>query len=380
MNTNKVEQIEDSPELLDMMIADTAAAPAVFRPTNYWKVYEERFLPELLSAGLRDYRRRRGSVLSNFGATDLKPTVACDLQKSRLFNNRYSRQLPGWRRLCEALNVLVNRPENDPVKVDIYDCRIDDLKFAAYSLARLYGERAGARPIEALSCSLAGNPEDIIEIDGSVYTFRALYYYMRYSYCCQFIDFGKVKVIVELGPGSGKQIEVIRKLHPDINFLIFDIPPQLYVCEQFLKSAFPGSVVSYEVTRGNAYRWQPSAGSIAIFGTWRFPLIANMQVDLFWNAVSFQEMEPNVVANYLQYINTCADFVFLQQRMGGKEVAERSGAPGVLKQTRLPDYKRGLTNFELVDLSASLRPLGMLAGHQDSFWHRKSPVTKEVET
>jgi putative sugar O-methyltransferase len=372
MNMSKVEQVTDSPELLDMMIADMAVAPAAFRPTNYWKVYEDRFLPELRSIGLHDYRRRRGSILSSFGATDLRPTVACDLYKSRVFNNRYTRRLPHWRWICETLSALLNRPANDPVKLDIYDCAIDDLKFAAYTLARLYGERVGARPIEALSCSLAGNPEDILEVDGRVYTFRSLYYYMRYAYCCQFIDFDKIKVIVELGSGSGKQVEVTRKLHPDINFLIFDIPPQLYVCEQFLKRVFPDSVVSYTVTRENAYRWQPSSGSIAVFGSWHFPLLADMQVDLFWNAVSFQEMEPEVVASYLQYVNTCADVVFLQQRMEGKEVAERPGAGGVLKQTKLSDYKRGLSNFDLVDLSACMRPLGLLAQHEDSFWRRKS--------
>jgi hypothetical protein len=95
---NEPAQVKDSPELLDMMIADMATVPAAFRPTNYWKVYEEFFLPELQSLGLRDFRRRQGSVLSSFGATDLKPTVAClDLNKSRLFNNRFSKRLPGWR-------------------------------------------------------------------------------------------------------------------------------------------------------------------------------------------------------------------------------------------------------------------------------------------
>lgn len=83
-------------------------------------------------------------------------------------------------------------------------------------------------------------------------------------------------------------------------------------------------------------------------------------------------MEPEVVANYLEYVNTCADSVFLQERMEGKELAERAGAPGVLKQVKLLDYKRGLANFDLVDLSACLQPLGMLAEHQDSFWRRKS--------
>jgi len=376
----KAEQLLDYPELLSMMVRDTAQAPAVFRPTNYWKVYEDRFLPELLAVGLSDYRRRKGSVLSSFGATDLKPCGASvDLNKSRLFNNRFSRRLPGWRWLCTQLSTILNRPGNIPVTIDLYDCTIEDLKFTAYSLARLYGQSTGARPIEHLDCSLAGNPEDIIEMDGRAYTMRALYYYLRYAYCRQFIDFENVSLIVELGSGSGKQVEVIRKLHPQISFLLFDIPPQLYVCEQFLRHIFPDSVRSYELNRQCRSLSRPPGGSIGIFGSWQFPLISGLTVDLFWNAVSFQEMEPEVVENYLGYVSASANAVYLQQRMGGKELASEPGRIGVLKQTTLADYRRGLKSFDLVDLSESLRPLGLLAEHQDSFWRRRVTHSENPE-
>jgi hypothetical protein len=218
--------------------------------------------------------------------------------------------------------------------------------------------------------SLAGNPEDVFEIDGNVYTMRALYYYMRYAYCCRYISFDDVSLMVELGAGSGRQVELIRTLHPHISYLIFDIPPQLYVCEQLLKKAFPASVVSFRDTRARSDTITPEPGKMYVFGTWNFPLIAQLPVDLFWNAVSFQEMEPDVVANYLGFVNRNTKAVFLQERMEGKNVATEVGAPGVLQPTRLEHYRAGLSDFELLDLSPSLRPLGLLHAHQDSFWRR----------
>ena len=42
-----VEQVEDDHELLDLMMQDMLNGPSIYRPTNYWTVYEKKFLPEL---------------------------------------------------------------------------------------------------------------------------------------------------------------------------------------------------------------------------------------------------------------------------------------------------------------------------------------------
>jgi putative sugar O-methyltransferase len=370
-------QVAENPALLQAMLEDLQNAPEVFRPTNYWAVYERRFLPELQRHGLRDFRRRPRSVLASFGATDLKPRGAyVDLKQSRLLGNRLTQHLPGWSRLLGAMSALLSRPGYAPVSIDLYDCSVADLQHTAYHFVKLFGEHVGARPLDAFECSLVGNPEDVFEIEGRTYTMRGLYYYLRYAYCCQFVDFDRITLLVELGSGSGKQIEVIRKLHPHICILAFDIAPQLYVCEQFLSAVFPSSIVSYAQTRTFTEREikecaRSSSGKIFIFGTGKFPLIASTTVDLFWNAVSFQEMEPDVVANYLQYVNQSAEAVFLQQRMEGKKIAPKRDEPGVLRPTTLDDYRRGLSAFDLVDLSPCLRPLGTLREHYDSFWRRR---------
>ena len=365
-------QVADRPELLKLMLDDIASAPAMFRPTNYWSVYERRFVPELMDRGLADFRRRRRTVLTSFGASDYRPRGAYfDVGQSRLFGNRITQHVPGWKRFLASLNNLFNRDGWSPVALDVYECGMRELQETAFRLTQLYGRQTGARPIDSIELSTAGNPEDVFDIAGRPYTMRSLYYYLRYAYCCQFVDFENIELLVELGSGMGRQIEIIRKLHPRIRTVAFDIPPQLYVCEQFLTSIFPESVIGYETTRN--YRTLPSlpAGGIAICGTAQFPLLRDQHIDLFWNAVSFQEMEPDVVANYLGYVAPTATCVYLQQRMGGKEVSRAAGEPGVLRQTTLDDYRRGLPNHTLVDMSPCMRPLGMLRDHHDSFWRHE---------
>jgi len=361
-----VTQVPDDPELLTLMLEDTRRASDIYKPTNYWAVYEKQFFPELQQQGLHNFRRRKFSILSRFGATDLAP-VQFDFFKIRKLKKT---SLPLSPLKCISfLNGLLNRMLH--IKIP-YSLKLKDLRRLAFQFVRLYGEKVGAKSINEFEASLAGNPEDIIEMGGKMYTMSMLYYYMRYVYCCKFINFDETKTWVELGSGSGKQVEVIKKLHPDLSFLVFDIPPQLYVCHQYLSTVFPDSVISYKETRDVNSISEPKKGKIFIFGNWKFPIIERLKTDLFWSAASFQEMEPDVAANYLKYVNNVANFVFLQQNMSGKRIAAKKWEPAVLKQTKLEDYKAALTNFKLIDLSPSLKPTGdTLSGYSDSFWKRK---------
>lgn len=361
-------QVSDNPGLLHLMLDDTARAPDIYKPTNYWAVYEDSFLPELQKLGLHDFRRRKNSILTSFGAADILPSFGqIDLFKSRIFNNRITRKIPFWLRFLCLQNYLLNKilPIATP-----YDIKIEDLEQLSYEFVRMQGEKVEAKSIDEFEASLIGNPEDIIKRGEKLYTMSILYYYLRYAYCCNYVDFNNIEIFVELGSGCGKQIEVIKKLHPDICFLLFDIPPQLYVCEQYLSAVFPDSVVSYKDTRNMDSIPEIRKGKIFIFGNWKFPILEKVKFDLFWNARSFQEMEPEVVANYLKYINKQANAIFLQETMDGKEVAKGKGYHGVLKQTKLEDYKNGLTNFRLLDMSSCLLPIGNLLTYSDSFWKR----------
>ena len=377
-------QVDDDSALLAAMLSDLETAPEEYRPTNYWQVHERRFLPELQRLGLRDFRRRRNSVLGSFGATDPEP-LQLDFFHSVLFNNPVTRLLPFHERVLHFFNRLGHvRPLTQqtlrrcmaiaPVRTfDYYIVSPADLRQMSYDYVRQQGELAGARPIHAFEASLVGNPADVFAMEGRWYTMASLFYYLHYVYCSRFLDFGGVRSYAELGSGMGKQVEVLKKLHPEICFLLFDIPPQLYVCERYLSTVFSGEVVSYERTRTWTEPPQPEPGKIFIFGSWQFPILASAQIDLFWNAASFQEMEPDVVGNYLRYVNQCAATVFLHEFMQGKEIARRKGLAGVLKPTTLEHYRRGLSNFELVDLAPSRKPAGHpLPHHSDSFWRRKS--------
>ena len=360
-------QVADDPQLLDLMVKDAESAPDIYKTTHCWILPEKAIFRELQQLGLHDFRRRNNSALERISPIDLVPEVGhIDLFKTRLLNNRITRKIPFWGKCLSLQSLILNKIL--PVS-NSYD--VDDIRRLSYDFVRLHGEKRGAKPISQIEDSLAGNPEDVFEIEAKPYTTQILYYYLRYAYCCKHIDFDKVDTLVELGSGFGRQVEVIKKAHPDICFLLFDLPLPLYICDRYLSTVFPDSVVSYRETRCMESVPDIRKGKIFIFGTWKFPILDTTKIDLFWNARSLQQMEPDVIANYLGYVNSRAKNAFLKENMRGGDLAKRRGEYGVLKQTKLEGYKKMLSNFSLADVSEPVMPIGKTPpGYRDSFWKR----------
>lgn len=66
-----------------------------------------------------------------------------------------------------------------------------------------------AKSLLDLGNSRVGNPEGF-EYKGNFYCYNWLNFYYRYAYVSRFMDFDH-QIIVEIGPGSGKQAELLKK-------------------------------------------------------------------------------------------------------------------------------------------------------------------------
>jgi len=368
IETTNSKQVKDDPELLELMMQDLKSASSLYQPTNWWSVYEKKFLPELRSLGLRNFRRRKNSILTSFAATDLIPT---NIRKIKARGKTNKTRIPKF-----ILRQLLRSK-----KIESYVEQLskrysfvsnENINYLCYEFAKTFGENCKAKSIKNFEGSDIGNPENIFSRDGKKYTTSLLSFYLNYAYCCKFMNFDSINSIMELGSGAGKQIELIKKLHPELSFYVVDIPPQLYVCEQYLSALFPESVISYRQTRSMKNIPEKRKGKIFIFGNWKIPEVTNLVYDLFWNAASFQEMEPEVVLNYLNYINRqTTKYVFLQENMKGMPITSEEGKLGVLKQTTLQHYKMGLENFHMQDLSKAIHLHTFSSGYENAFWKRK---------
>ena len=272
------------------MMNDMNLADKLYKPTNYWSFYERLFLSELKKKGLHDFRRRKNSVLGSFAANDIF------LQSEPQYNYNDRIKIKGFKSFVRILlkvinffgvSLRLNIPEDEIVK---YFFNYTKNKFDSKS-------------INIFKCptSRFGNPEDIMNKNNTYWSLRHL------QYCSMFIDtvdnikYNRDMVFCELGSGLGRNIEVMAQLYPKATFIIFDIPPQLYVANQYLSSVFNKRVIGYDkaINLNKIENNNSIKGKIIILPTWAFPDWANLKIDIFWNSASFQEMEPENVYNYL---------------------------------------------------------------------------------
>jgi putative sugar O-methyltransferase len=338
--------IKDHVATLDKMMKDLQEAESWYRPTNYWKVYQDHLMPVINKEGVSQFRASESKIFNSFGVTQPPHTLV------------------GYFLVVQAINrsivghlMLSFLRKSRLYKLVIKQHRKTYSSFLKACFHIAVGDDS-KQEILTISDSGMAAPRDLFQPLKSYdnqYTQAFLRYYYQYRWIKKRVDFSKISTVLELGTGYGGQIEVMRKLHPNIKFLLCDIPPQLYVAEQYLKSVFPGEVTGYLETSDMEHIDLTKTKPITIIGTWQLPKVKS-QVDLFLNSTSFQEMEPDIVKNYLSIIKPLTkQYIYLMQLSAGQKVASKPGEPGVLKKIMLEDYKQFLLNeFQLLETEEAL--------------------------
>jgi putative sugar O-methyltransferase len=246
-----------------------------------------------------------------------------------------------------------------------------DIRDIAYHHCELVGRMSGSRPVSDLQVSTFGSPGDLFEVGGRTYTISFLGYYLRYCFANQHMRLRGDEIVVELGSGSGYQVEVLKKLYPNLTILCFDLPAQVYLCEAYLREALgKDAIVATDSTLGWTDLSNITPGRVHLLGNWQMPTLREFQFDLFWNAASFGEMEPDVVENYLSIVTGGAKWIYLLQARHGKETA---GKNRVQKKIDFHDYQRLLSGYDLCEESPGWlahKRLGDSCGYFEAIWKR----------
>ncbi len=343
---------------LDELYQAYDAAPEVFHASRYWRAYEAKIIAEIKTADLSELRSGKYPVFTTFGFNDL----VYYYHPSMPFYVRMARQL--------VRKLFIDNRASLP-----YSLRLDDIREMAYLHCVLQGELAGARPISSIETSRFGKPQDLFTVGNKAYTTKFLNYYIRYCFAQRHLQLKGDEIIVELGSGSGMQVEILKKLYPNLTILCFDLPAQLFLCEHYLVNVLgPDSVVGSAQNLALTDLSNLEKGKVHLFGNWQFPLLQNFAFDIFWNAASFGEMEPGIVANYLGYIIGNCRWVYLMQARNGKESSESAG---VVNPIKFEDYAAMLgSEYRLIqeaDAYDSNRRVSQTGGYFQALWNRPAP-------
>lgn len=336
----------------ERLVDASEAGQQIYHATSYWKSYEKRVLKGVYDIDFSNFRSGKYPGFEHFGFFEKKHNDIKTLKdKFKVF--------------ASAVKSIFFKSKT----IIPYDLDIRDIQLMAYHHAELLAKLTNTPHPSNYSISTFGNPEDQFKVGQNHYNILSLSYFIRLCFVNQFMQFKGDEVIVELGSGSCHQIEVLKKLYPNITILCFDLPGPLYLGERFLTEALGEDKI---VSSKECMNWNDLSkvekGKVHFFGNWQSDLITSYTYDLFWNAASFGEMEPHVVKHYLSLFSQGAKAVYLLQATNGKEKGR------VKDPINFSDYNNWLPGFDQQAIETVYqihKPMTASGGYSQAIWKKK---------
>ena len=364
-------RIQDEFELLEKMIKDMRSTHSFYRPTNYWQTYEAGSIDYLKTYGLRDFRSYNTSRLASFAAGTYRGAPLLNRYR-KLIEYRGFRESPLMTIIFEIYTRILNRfgKRFDLINIkkfslyeEYYLQEILELQNLQYRQCKLLDRISGLNILDRIEDSAVGNPCDLFRINARYYTVAFLRYFEQMAYISMNIDFNKTNSVIEIGSGYGGCVEVFVKAFPRITYFNFDIPPQVYVAQQYLSAIFPGQVYTYKNLLSNE-KIDIKKYLIICLPTWALELMSGINFDLFINSASFQEMEQDVVENYYSLIKDKVKWAYLFELTQGsyRKTSEISG--GCIEPLKISDLISIFKDFEIMA--------------QDEFYRIEHPHTQLI--
>jgi hypothetical protein len=185
--------VHDDPALLDKLFQDMASASEVWKPTNFWEVEEKVLMPTIKKEGIAHFRASYNSAFITVGVTSI-PQILTEYflprSTSRTIVFKTLRML--------GLNDLVFRSHIEEHKRTL----------AAFqnTCFQLVLQCDADKEILTIADSGLASPRDIFSPEGHKerqYTTAFLRYFWQYLWLKQFVDFKRIKIIMDLA-GCGK--------------------------------------------------------------------------------------------------------------------------------------------------------------------------------
>lgn len=298
--------------VLQDMLSDMETVPDAFKPTNFWNSGLKQIVDDIEALGIESFRTHPSARFFYV------PVYA-------------SKTYGKWRKILDP--ILAKLP---PRKKARWLKRLthSDRARADYRLYKACAV-AGGMNFDNVSESTAVAGERF-EFEGRNFSYPMLNYMRALNLLKRETDTSAYKSCLEIGGGFGTLGEIFLKAQAGGIYVNVDIPPVAAVSTWYLQQVFGADrVLDYSQSRNmDEINLDDLKGkySAVVLCPWQLPKLKG-QFDLFANFMSFQEMEPDVVANYISLIQPLiAKNVLVRNHAIGKKLAKKAGDIGVIEQ------------------------------------------------
>ena len=317
------------------------AQSELYRPTIFWAEASSRIVTELCTYGV-EYFRSLPDALGFFVPTYGTPGSGFSVEQSAGLLGWLRREFPQTRKLQLALDQFLSGEMSA-----VADYRV---LLAADDPRRL-------PHLHTFSESTVGEPVEHFEFDGRGFSRSSLNYMLGLALLKKHLHGDVPRTVLEIGGGFGTLGEVLSSAGIDgLHYIDIDIPPTSFVAQYYLGEVLGKErVATYAQTHDRASIEIISLPQAAVLCSWQIEKLQG-QVDLFVNFISFQEMEPHIVKNYLSHVRRLGTrWVLLRNLREGKQLWKNDSV-GVEKPILGDDYLAMLREYGLVE--RNVRPFG----------------------
>lgn len=333
---------QDKPiQLLAQAMAELKQQKTIYQPTAFWAAASEVIAQDLVREGLEEFRRLP-KAMSYFVPLYSGSASGISHEQAKSMTAQFKNDYPQALKAHQALDHFFSGKQ-----AALADYRV-----------LLASENNETLPkLNVFSESQQGKPVEQFEWNGQYFSRSSLNYLTGLSFLKQHLA-GEVPItVLEIGGGFGTLGEIWSQAGVENwKYIDIDIPPTQCVADFYLKSVLGED----QVTGFNEFAATQSIHidqlkPASVLCSWQIEQLVG-EVDLFVNFISFQEMEPDVVQNYLHHVDRLKSRWILMRNMREGKQIQKEGHVGVKTPIQTNDYIQMLPNYRLV--ASNLHPFG----------------------
>ena len=173
-----------------------------------------------------------------------------------------------------------------------------------------------------------GNPIEQFQFGGKKYSRSSLNYILGICFLKKYLNNNEeIKTVLEIGGGFGTLGEILN-CSGDIKYINIDIPPISFIAWKYLSKIYCNNNIEPFIHNKKEIIID-DLNSCSIFNSWDIEKLEGT-IDLFVNFISFQEMEPDIVENYLNHVKRLnTKWILLRNMREGKQIKKTQWGVGV---------------------------------------------------
>ena len=227
----------------------------------------------------------------------------------------------------------------------------DLLAMSDYKVLKSTSHHTDTLDLMHFSESSYGNPSEQFNIEEKKYSRSSLNYLLGLSYLKSVLPNFVPQTVLEIGGGFGTLGEIFNQVpNQDIKYIDIDLPPIFLIACEYIKYACSLEDSNYHLSKLEDSDEKINIEDLPEFSflpSWEVERL-NGKIDLFVNFISFQEMEPDIVQNYLNIVSKLdAEVILLRNMKEGKQKATKDHV-GVISPIMSNDYLSFLPDYKLI--------------------------------